>query len=417
MTEDNTQLHTPPSKGHARGRVHAHVHRQLRRFPDLDIGGVDTRDLEPRDAHFAKALEHAVVRRWITLEAIAASQVNRPWETLDAHVQAALMIGTAQILFMDNVPVHAAINESVNVVRSHIHVGATGLVNAVLRSISRLHTGTLEPGHPDAQQSLDHRNLVPMSDGSALVLAQDVFDQDPVIRLVEQTSHGEDLVIHWISAHGLARTQELCLHDLVVPSITLTASDPDSIRNGPVEPHSREGFFVWKGVPGELGVFLAAHPGSRVQDPASAEPIAATSVLSPKLIVDYCAGRGTKTHQLAEIHPEARIIASDIDHGRRHSLREAFAHHPRVDVVEHGDFRDAIGKTDLLLLDVPCTNTGVLPRRPEAKYRFGTDSLKSLAQLQRTIVRETQPLLAPDMNRLIHYYLLSYEIVVCYGLS
>ena len=50
MTEDNTQLHTPPSKGHARGRVHAHVHRQLRRFPDLDIGGVDTRDLEPRDA-------------------------------------------------------------------------------------------------------------------------------------------------------------------------------------------------------------------------------------------------------------------------------------------------------------------------------------------------------------------------------
>ena len=125
MTEDINQLGPPPSKGHARGRVHAHIHRQLRRFPDLDIGGVNTRDLEPRDAAFARALEHAVIRRWITLEAIAASQVNRPWETLDAHVRTALMIGTAQILFMDNIPVHAAINETVNVVRSHIHVGAT----------------------------------------------------------------------------------------------------------------------------------------------------------------------------------------------------------------------------------------------------------------------------------------------------
>ena len=48
------------------------------------------------------------------------------------------------------------------------------------------------------------------------------------------------------------------------------------------------------------------------------------------------------------------------------------------------------------MLDVPCTNTGVLPRRPEAKYRFSTESLESLARMQRKIFRETEPLLAPD---------------------
>lgn len=380
----------------ARSRVHRHIAKQVRRFPDLLITGVDTRGLDSRDAAFARALDQTVIRRWLTLQRIASSQLTRPWETLEDPVKAALLLGTAQILFMDHVPNHAAINETVQRVRNETHNAASGLVNAVLRAVSRLLKGVLDAGDPAPAQCLQRRDLVPLADGRALILDGDVFSDDEVQRLVEQTSHGKDLVLHWIGAHGFERTRQLCLHDLVIPPITITASNPDSIQGESLTPHRKPGFYTWRGAPGELGTFLKNHPEARVQDPGNAEPVAMTAGLAANLIVDYCAGRGTKTKQLAEVHPEARIIASDIEPFRQASLAETFSEHSQVEVVEHGDFAEAIGRTNLLLLDVPCTNTGVLPRRPEAKYRFSKESLASLARIQRAIVRETEPLLAPS---------------------
>ena len=380
----------------ARMRVQRHLARQVRRFPVLAIRNVDTRGLEPRDAAFARALEQTVVRRWLTLEAIASSQLTRPWDTLEEPVRAALLIGTAQIIFMDNVPAHAAINETINRVRDEVRPGATGLINAVLRAVSRLPGEVLETDDPATADCLKRRDLVPLSDGRVLHLAQDVFDEDEVRRLAQTTSHGEALLEHWISAHGFQRTRELCLHDLVIPPITLATNNDQALKDTPTTPHQVKGFHLWRGAPGELGAFLAEPPDVRVQDPGNADPVSRTRDLAASLIVDYCAGRGTKTRQLAECHPDARIIAADIDEDRQAALGESFHAHPRVNVVAHGDFAEAIGRTNLLVLDVPCTNTGVIPRRPEAKYRFSTESLASLARIQRGIVRETEPLLAPS---------------------
>ena len=380
----------------ARTRLQKHIARQVRRFPDLAITSVDTRGLEPRDAAFARALDQAIVRRWITLESIACSQLTRPWDTLDDPVKAALLLGAAQIIFMDKVPNHAAINETVNRIRNDTHPGAAGLVNAVLRAISRLPKGILDVGNPLATECLQRRNLIPLADGRVMELATDVFAEDEVQRISQLTSHSENLVVHWIGAHGFERTRELCLHDLVIPPLTLATHNSASLDGEAVTPHSKPGFHSWRGAPGQLGAFLENNPEVRVQDPASAEPVMMTKGLDAGLIVDYCAGRGTKTRQLTEIHPNARILAADIDASRQASLEKTFLGHPRVQVVKHGDFAEAIGRTNLLLLDVPCTNTGVLPRRPEAKYRFSTDSLASLARLQRKIVRETEPLLAPS---------------------
>jgi 16S rRNA (cytosine967-C5)-methyltransferase len=120
--------------------------------------------------------------------------------------------------------------------------------------------------------------------------------------------------------------------------------------------------------------------------------------LSPKLIVDACAGQGTKTRQLAETFPDAQIVATDIDHPRRAALEQAFAsgpHAERVTVIHHDRLDEWAGKADLVLLDVPCSNTGVLARRVEARYRATEAVVTELQSLQRQIVANAVKLLAP----------------------
>ena len=140
---------------------------------------------------------------------------------------------------------------------------------------------------------------------------------------------------------------------------------------------------------------LGSHPGAIVQDSTSSAPIQATAGLSSSTIFDICAGKGTKTRQLAELHPASRIIATDIDGHRLATLRETFAGHDRVTIIDHARLREFDGQADLIVFDVPCTNTGVLARRVEAKYRWSPATIEKLANVQRQIMADAVPLFAP----------------------
>jgi 16S rRNA (cytosine967-C5)-methyltransferase len=188
------------------------------------------------------------------------------------------------------------------------------------------------------------------------------------------------------------------MHSLVhAPMIIRGLPHGDHIDTELLEPHEVEGCHVFHGGREQLLGVLRDHPAALVQDPTAAAPGLATAELEPppRTIVDACAGKGTKTRQLSMLHPQARIIATDIDANRLNILREDFRGVERVQIVEHHRLREFDEQADLLLLDVPCTNTGVLARRVEAKYRFDPISLKKLVDLQRQIVADSIPLLAP----------------------
>ena len=161
--------------------------------------------------------------------------------------------------------------------------------------------------------------------------------------------------------------------------------------------HRRDGWWCWTGSASDLSELLGGDRDARVQDPGSAEPVAAAAAagLEPKVIVDLCAGRGTKTRQLATAFPSAEVVATDIDAGRRRDLAALARNHDRIQAVDPGEVTRWFGKADLVVLDVPCTNTGVLPRRPEARYRFTRSRLDSLLELQREIAAGALPLLSP----------------------
>jgi 16S rRNA (cytosine967-C5)-methyltransferase len=381
--------------------------RQASRFPDLDFvdAGGGPRDavgapLEPRDAALARAIEHVVAHRWVTLAAIARSCIDRRWENVDARVRAALLAAGAQLFLFGNQADHAVVDDTVEWTKAKGQRGAPGFVNAVLRRMIALRGG-LEDGEAARPSSWRERDdAMPLGDGRVLRLTRPVFSGDPVRRLCEQVSIGEPLLLHWHNVAGRDRAVERAVHGLRPAPTVVAGLPPAAVLPGApfadrLEPHADAGFHVWTGDHAGLVALLASHREARVQDAASARPMRLADALRPAVILDACAGRGTKTGQLAQLHPTAEVVATDTDGERLRALALAFESHAHVKVTTPEGLRRVVGKVDLLVLDVPCSNTGVLCRRPEAKYRFSRPRLDSVVALQRRILEEHRPFLSP----------------------
>jgi 16S rRNA (cytosine967-C5)-methyltransferase len=388
-----------------RDLITSRIAQRARSFPEMDLGEPDVTGLDARDAALARSIDAAVARHWLALQAVLQHCLSRAWTAVQAEVQGALLVGAAQLLVLDRVPDYAAIHEAVEWTKRRLNPNAAGLVNAVLRKVAALRGETIDPSLRDAASAELLRNDLPLGDGRVRRLVEPVFAADPLRRLAQQTSHPEELLAHWSAAHGHDAVRALALHSLVQAPILITGigDQPMDAWREALTPHEIPGWFVCRASHEDLMAILASRPHARVQDPASAAPVEATAPITPPplLVIDACAGRGTKTCQLAAVHPQARIIAADIDPARHAALERSFAGHDRVTVLPHGELRRFAGQCDLLLLDVPCSNTGVLARRIEAKYRYSRAGVARLIDLQRQIVADHLVLLG-DRGRVLY---------------
>lgn len=358
---------------------------QVAAFPDIDLDAMDITGLDDRDAALAIAIEQAVGRRWLTLETILQSRLDRDWSTIQPEIRAAMLVGAAQILLLDRIPTHAAVDDAVEWTKRRVRPKAGGFVNAVLRRVSELPTGESEPFDPD------QRDHLPKADGSAMILNDEIFAEEPAHRIAQQTAHADALVAHWTATMGFARTIELCRHDLVHPPIIVTDVPPDTAD---CVPHDEPGHFVFTGSMSALRAIVDEHPLARVQDAGTSKALHLAAELSPRVIIDFCAGRGTKSKQLAVMFPEAEVVASDPDPVRFAVLQQLAYLIPNITAVRPEALGAYQGRADLVVLDLPCSNTGVLPRRPEAKAGFRIKRLRSLESLQRSIMAQALPLRA-----------------------
>lgn len=139
----------------------------------------------------------------------------------------------------------------------------------------------------------------------------------------------------------------------------------------------------------------ACHDGLfEVQDRSSQEVGLFCNVKPGQVVIDACAGSGGKTLQLsAMMNNSGKIYAMDTIEGKLKTLRERCTR-AKVDIVEtkviksNDDVKAFTGKADVLLLDVPCTGSGVLRRNPDAKWRMDEEDLQRLQNLQKSILRD-----------------------------
>lgn len=365
---------------------------QAARFPEIEAVTLDTAALDTREAALAHAIYDAAVRRWLTLEWLVSRHLNQPFRDVEPALRAVLLVGAAQLALFDRIPVHAAIDEAVEWAKRRIRPGAGGMVNAVLRRVA----GDLGERSDNHDDDAGDGTLLPLPDGGARAVACG-WPDDPLEAVAVRYSMPAPLLRRW--RRSLSRDQVLgvCRHGLTRPPTVLnTRYAADPVPAGWTKPHDADHSVVWTGPHDALGTLLESRTDVWAQDAASAAAIESVDDLQPGVIGDLCAGQGTKTRQLRARFPQATIIATDTDRSRYAVLRSAFESDERVRVLPPRHAIDELrGQADLVLLDVPCSNTGVLGRRVEARYRCTRAALDRLTGIQKQLIADTMPLLSP----------------------
>lgn len=319
---------------------------------------------------FAKELALGVCRRHLLLLYAIKKRARRMPKL---EVQCALELGIYQLCFMESVPASAAVNTSAELVRRvGLGEGAVKLVNGILRKIEREGLPEL-PAQNVRKISLE--NSMPEWLVRRLL---DFYGKDVATEIAEESVKRPS---QWIRVNEKKISAEKLKADLNL-SGRIYENRYLEILDAPDEPHLGE---LLKGEAFAQGFFS-------VQNPAALEVVKLLEVQEDSFVWDACAAPGGKTALIAEMFPTAKILASDVSAERLRSMEDLYRRLNLQNVcVQALDVlaSDFDKKFDRILLDVPCSNLGVLSRRPEAKYRLAPDDFKTLPELQLRILEKS----------------------------
>ena len=298
---------------------------------------------EGADRAFVQDLVYIVIRRLRPLRKVLGALVAK-WPK--GELEALLYVGAAQVLYMDEVPDFAAVNETVEAAKCCDNKSIAKVVNGVLRNLIR--------------RREEFEKLIAAAP------------------LEERESFPTELVRRWTARFGAENAAKLCAwHN--EPAKTFLAR--------------KDGSFVEL----ERGKKVTDVPGYAegefiVQDPGTALAVELVDAQPGEAILDACAAPGGKTIQLA--WRGAKVTACEVNPKRRRKLEENLR---RVGVeVEVETSKPQNLKTfPKILVDAPCSNTGVLRRRPDARWNWSVEKLEALVKLQAEILDQVEPLVAP----------------------
>jgi len=336
--------------------------------------------LSSRDHGLATELVMGVLRWQSLLDQRLAAASSQKLERLDGEVLAALRLGVYQLQFLSRVPVHAAIFESVELVKAARKRSAAPFVNAVLRTIAGA--------------------------GAEDIVADDVLTKisrsPDSITLAENAAHPVWLVERWTEHYGLEAARQICAHDQTVPDTAIHIHDDKSNAElaaaGVQLSPGRLLSAARRAIAGDVTGTRAYKEGRvSIQDEASqlvALLAGGGETIVDSAILDCCAAPGNKTALLARRNPRAKVFATEL-HPHRARLLQSLSRLPNVHVVAADSRRLPFSYAfDRILADVPCSGTGTLARNPEIKWRLKAPDLHDLQSRQVAILKSALAQLA-----------------------
>jgi len=312
-------------------------------------------DLDSRDTALAQNITYGVLRWKGRLDWILDQYVRGGLRSLPVPIRCALRIGLYQIDFLDRIPARAAVNESVNLAKRYGHRGTAGLVNAVLRNVLT----SLRPDFPE-------------------------IASDPIGHVSAVYSHPPVLVERWIERYGLDHTIVLCEYDNEIPRLVARSNGLACNADGLMKSLRGEGRDARPGRyfkeclemtgGGDVTGTESFRSGlMQIQDEST---LAAVKLLAPRPgeeIIDMCAAPGGKTSYIADLmRNRGSIRAFEISRSRAEMLTSNIKRLGigNCEVLCGEATSDVTDPADGILVDAPCTGSGTLGRRVDARWKF-----------------------------------------------
>ncbi|MDE2332785.1 MAG: methyltransferase domain-containing protein [Bradyrhizobium sp.] len=336
------------------------LHKRRTLDDQLDGAGAHPglKTLSDRDRALMRRLVATVLRRLGTLGHVLSRLLDRGIPTDAPRAQSALLIGAAQILWMD-VPDHAAVDLSVRLVQSDRRAAKyAGLVNAVLRRCAR-------EGAPLIEE----------------VRAQ-TLDVAPW------------LLARWIEHYGESTARDIAVAISHEPSLDITVKSDLTQWATRLHGETLPTGSVRTLLQGSVTMLPGFSEGQWwVQDAAASLPARLFGDVAGKSIVDLCAAPGGKTAQLAQAG--ARVTAVDRSSNRMARLRGNLARlslEARTVVADAADWQSG-ESFDGILIDAPCTSTGTIRRHPDIGWLRQENDIGPLVALQKRLLQRAATLL------------------------
>ncbi|WP_223553491.1 16S rRNA (cytosine(967)-C(5))-methyltransferase RsmB [Pseudomonas sp. BF-R-01] len=320
--------------------------------------------VEDRDRGFTQDLAFGTARWQPRLSALAAKLLQKPFKAADADVEALLLVGLYQLLYT-RVPAHAAIGETVGCADKLKKPWAKALLNAVLRRAQRESEALLAELEHDPVVRTAHPRWLQKSlkafwpeQWEAICAANNAHP--PMILRVNRRHHSRDAYLGLLTDAGIAATPCVYSRDGIILD---AAADVRSL------PGFAEGWISVQDEAAQLAAdLLDLAPGQRV--------------------LDACCAPGGKTCHILEAEPAlAGVVAVDLEAKRLVRVRENLARLGLSAELIAADGRDTATWWDgkpfqRILLDAPCSATGVIRRHPDIKLTRQPDDIAALAVLQ-----------------------------------
>jgi 16S rRNA (cytosine967-C5)-methyltransferase len=333
--------------------------------------------LSARDRALATALAFGTVQRRRTLDYVTGKLASRPVERLEAPVLAALRLGLFQLMFMNGVAPHAAVNESVELAKREGRGGAT-LVNAVLRRALREGARPLE-GLDEAIVA-EAAILHSVPDWLAEQFSAEL-GADRALRLMRVVNQAAESALR---INTLRAAPAQLLPRLPVPAHAAPDLSEGLVLEAPFDAHSSELFHQGMIMPQSRGSMLVGR------------------ILGPKpgdRVLDLCAAPGGKTTHLAALTEDRGLILAVEHHrGRAAALARTCermgARSVAVEVADAAQYRSD-QPYHRVLVDPPCSGLGTLQSRPDLRWRITPNAIRGLVSLQEQILSAAAESTAP----------------------
>ena len=358
-------------------------------YASVLLASLDDR-MSDADRALCHELVMGVLRRRLWLDRTLEHFANRPLEKLDLAARLALEMALYQLRFLTRIPPSAAVNESVNLVRTARVKSAATFVNAVLRRATR---------EPD----FDPTSII-----------DDRFE-----KLAIETSHPRWLIERWASAFGFEEGKSFAHANNQTPPLSfrltsraLTTKDSraevfKAIENGGGAINPSEIVCDAWCVRGATSAArrLVSDGLIYFQDEASQLVAQVLDAHANEHVLDIAAAPGSKATQIAMLVPDATVLAGDLHDHRVVTMRRlAAAQGAKLHLLVHDATRALPfppASFDRVLLDAPCSGTGTLRRNPEIRYRLKPEDIVELSAQQLLMLGNAADLVRPG-GRLVY---------------